>query len=162
MAGEHVGDDPPDAAEADDHRLARAAPLERVLELAFTPRGPLAAPRAARACPSSGVIVRPSAVTICQKAAVSGRISCAAVAEPRTISVVSDGEAISTPVSAATAGAAAVEAQQRGGDDRFDDAGPRASASEDALPVREHQAEVDAHSDGDQENAEAEPAERAR
>ena len=52
---------------------------------------------------SSGVTVRPMAVTICQKAAVSAAISCAAVAAPSTISVVSDGEAISTPVSSATA-----------------------------------------------------------
>ncbi len=52
--------------------------------------------------PRIGVMVSPSAVTICQKAAVSGRINCAAVAEPSTISVVSEGEPISTPVSAAT------------------------------------------------------------
>ena len=48
-------------------------------------------------------MVSPIAVTTCQKAAVSGRISCAAAAVDSTIRVVSDGDAISSPVSAATA-----------------------------------------------------------
>ena len=47
-------------------------------------------------------MVRPIAVTVCQKAAVAGSTSPAACAVPSTISVVSDGLAISSPVSAAT------------------------------------------------------------
>ncbi len=51
---------------------------------------------------SSGVIVSPIAVTVCQNDAVDGRISCACAAVASTISVVSDGLPISSPVSAAT------------------------------------------------------------
>jgi hypothetical protein len=51
---------------------------------------------------SNGVMVRPIAVTICQKAAVSGRINWAAAAADRTMRVVSDGEAMMKPASAAT------------------------------------------------------------
>ncbi len=47
-------------------------------------------------------MVRPIAVTVCQKLAVEGRISCACAAVPNTISVVSDGLPINRPVSAAT------------------------------------------------------------
>ena len=50
---------------------------------------------------SSGVTVSPIAVTICQNCAVPGWISKAELAAARMISVVSDGLAISMPVSAA-------------------------------------------------------------
>ncbi len=48
------------------------------------------------------MIVRPIAVTICQNCAVLDWMSCACTAAASTISVVSAGLAISTPVSAAT------------------------------------------------------------
>ena len=51
---------------------------------------------------SNGVIVRPTAVTTVQNAAVSGEMSRAVSALASTISVVSDGLAIRTPVSVAT------------------------------------------------------------
>ena len=41
-------------------------------------------------------------MTVCQKAAVEGRINCACAATPSTISVVSDGLPINRLVSAAT------------------------------------------------------------
>ena len=41
-------------------------------------------------------------MTVCQKLASPGAINCACAAAPSTISVVSDGLPISTPVSAAT------------------------------------------------------------
>ena len=47
-------------------------------------------------------MVSPIAVTVCQKAAVEGWMSCACAAVASTISVVSDGLPISNPVSAAT------------------------------------------------------------
>src|SRR3546814_8561853 len=52
----------------------------------------------------SSDLVSPIAVTVCQKAAVEGRINCACVATPSTINVVSDGLDISTPASAAVPG----------------------------------------------------------
>ncbi len=61
---------------------------------------------------SSGVSGRPIAVAVCQKAAVEGAISCAPVAAPSTISVVSDGEDMSRPVSAATPRRLPGDAQQ--------------------------------------------------
>ena len=60
-------------------------------------------------CPSfasKGVIVSPMAVTICQKAAVSLVIRPATEAAARTMRVVSEGDDMTTPVSAATAAVA--------------------------------------------------------
>ena len=108
---------------------------------------------------SSGVIVRPIAVTICQKAAVLGRISCACAAVASTISVVSDGDDISSPVSAATPALRAAEPQQRRRDDRLgrDHAG---HGGEQRLPVLRDHPQIEAHADGDEEHAEREALER--
>ena len=74
MLGQHLGDQPADPAEADDHRARLLAGRGEVGSPASArPSMQRAASRPSRA--SSGVSVRPMAVTICQKAAVSPSIS---------------------------------------------------------------------------------------
>ncbi len=80
--------------------LSAAAPSSTCALTSRSTRRAAARPSAA----SNGVTVSPSAVTACQKLADSARITPAAAPAPSKISVVSDGLAIISPVSAATAG----------------------------------------------------------
>jgi hypothetical protein len=136
--------------------VARGRP-PRAEFLARAPVDPPRGPAAGRA--SSGVTVRPSAVTACQNAAASRSMTPATAPAPSRISVVSDGLAISRPVSAATCPCAARQPQQRRGDERLDDQHAD-QREQQRRPVGEQRAKVELHPDGDQEHAQRQPAQR--